>query len=327
MTLVAGDRRCGPEAGAARPAPGAPASPAGARFAPGQALILAEPAVTGPVPGRGAAGDVTAIDSTVPHSARVWNYWLGGKDACPADRRAGDGYAELFPGICDLARCCRYFTARVVRHLAGEAGVRQFLDIGCGMPFGDPVHEIAQRATPHDVRVVYADNDPLVLAHARALLNGPPGATSHIAADLDDPGALLALAADHLDFSQPVAILLMIVMGHIGNPGRDGNQVARAVTGQLADALPPGGYLALVDLADTDPGQNAALAYYNQTGAVPYHARTPEQVTRFFDGLELAGPGVVPVHRWRPGQDPFTSPGVPAWGGVAAKRPPPADCK
>jgi hypothetical protein len=119
----------------------------------------------------------------------------------------------------------------------------------------------------------------------------------------------------------------MIVMGHIGNPGRDGGQVARAVTGQLAGALPPGGYLAVPDLADTDPGQNAALAYYNQTGAVPYHARSPEQVTRFFDGLELAGPGVVPVHRWRPGQDPFTSPGVPAWGGVAAKRPPPADCK
>jgi hypothetical protein len=322
MNPVPDDRHRGPAARAAHPAPRTSASALVAGDASGQARTSAGHAGNDPAPGRDAGNDRAArIDSTVPHSARVWNYWLGGKDAYPADRQAGDHYAELFPGIYDLARCCRYFTARVVRHLA-EAGVRQFLDIGAGMPFADPVHEIAGRAAQGDVRVVYADNDPLVLAHARALLVGPPGATSHIAADLNDPGALLALAADHLDFSQPVAILLMIVMGHIGNPGRDEDQAARAVTGQLAEALPPGGYLALADLAGTDPGQDAALARYNQTGAVPYHARSREQVTRLFDGLEITGPGVVPVHRWRPGHDPFISPSVPAWGAVAAKRRP-----
>jgi hypothetical protein len=313
----------GPAARAAGPAPGTSASRAAAGNAPGQARIPAGHAGSDPAPGRDAGnGTAARTGSTVPHSARVWNYWLGGKDASPADRQAGDDYAGLFPGIRDLARCCRYFTARVVRHLAGEAGVRQFLDIGTGMPTGDPVHEIAGRAVAGDVRVVYADNDALVLAHARALLNGPPGTTSHIAADLNDPGTLLALAADHLDFSRPVAILLMIIMGHIGNPGQDSDQTARAITSQLAGALPPGGYLAIADLAATDPDQNAALARYDQTGAVPYHARSREQVTRLLGGLEIASPGVVPVHKWRPGNDPFTSPSVPAWGAVAVKRPP-----
>ncbi len=321
MNPVPEDRHRGPAARGAHPAPGTPASPSVATDASGPARTSAGHAGNDLASWRDAGNGLTAIDSTVPHSARVWNYWLGGKDAYPADRQAGEGYAELFPGIYDLARCCRYFTARVVRHLA-EAGIRQFLDIGAGMPFGDPVHEIAGRAAQGDVRVVYADNDPLVLAHARALLTGPPGTTSHIAADLNDPATLLALAADHLDFSQPVAILLMIIMGHVGDPGRDGDQAACAVISQLAGALPPGGYLALADLASTDPGQNAALAHYNQTGAVPYHARSREHITRLFDGLELAGPGVVPVHRWRPGHDPFTPPSVPAWGAVAAKRPP-----
>lgn len=153
-------------------------------------------------------------------------------------------------------------------------------------------------------------SDPLVLAHARALLTGPPGITGHIAADLNDPGTLLARAQAHLDFSQPAAVLLMIIMGHAGNPGQDDDQAACAVTGRIADALPPGGYLAIADLAGTGPGQNAALRYYNQTGAVPYHARSPEQITRFFDGLELVGPGVVPVHQWRPGHDPYSWPGA-----------------
>jgi hypothetical protein len=321
MNLAPEDRYRESAAGTAQPAP----EPALSGKAPGQARTPGEPAGNTPASWTEAEqGLIAGIDSSVPHSARIWNYWLGGKDAYPADRQAGEDYAELFPGIYDLARCCRYFTAREVRHLAVEAGIRQFLDIGIGMPFGDPVHEIAQRATHDDVRVVYADNDPLVLAHARALLNGPPGITSHIGADLNDPGTLLAHAGAHLDFSQPLAVLLMIITGHVGNPGHDDDQAACAVIGHLADALPPGSYLALADLAGTDPVQNAALRYYNQTGAVPYHARSPEQITRFFDGLELIGPGVVPVHQWRPDHDPFTTPSVPAWGAVAAKRPPPA---
>ena len=321
MNPVPEDRHRGPAARVAHPAPGTPASPSVATNASGPARTSAGHAGNDLASWRDAGNGLTAIDSTVPHSARVWNYWLGGKDAYPADRQAGEGYAELFPGIYDLARCCRYFTARVVRHLA-EAGIRQFLDIGAGMPFGDPVHEIAGRAAQGDVRVVYADNDPLVLAHARALLTGPPGTTSHIAADLNDPATLLALAADHLDFSQPVAILLMIIMGHVGDPGRDGDQAACAVISQLAGALPPGGYLALADLASTDPGQNAALAHYNQTGAVPYHARSRETHHPAVRRPGTRRPGVVPVHRWRPGHDPFTPPSVPAWGAVAAKRPP-----
>jgi hypothetical protein len=258
------------------------------------------------------------ISTTVPHSARVWDYWLGGKDHYEADREAGDKVLAAFPGIADSVRQLRYFTTRTVRYLAAGAGIRQFLDIGTGLPFRDPVHEVALAAAP-GCRIAYADNDIVVLAHARALLTGPPGTVTYIAATLDDPAALLAAARDWLDFTQPVAVLVMSTLGHIGDPGQDDDHVARAVTACLKDALPAGGDLAIGDLV-THPDLSTALEYYNTTGAAPYRARTPEQFDCLFDGLELTEPGSGPVSRWRPGPGPFAVPEAPAWGAVGRKR-------
>jgi hypothetical protein len=259
------------------------------------------------------------IDTAVPVSARIWNYWLGGKDYYPVDKEAGDAYAQVFPGIFTYARSCRYFIGRTVRFLAGEAGIRQFLDIGTGLPSHDNTHEIAQRAAP-GARVVYADNDPLVLAHARALLtSSTPGATDYISADLNNPADILEIARQKLDFSRPVAIMLMGVLGNIGNPAENDDHFAWSVVRELTGALPSGGYLALHDTVDTDPAHNAALEYYNKTGAIPYHARRPGQIARWFDGLELIDPGVVPIHEWRPDPSPFPQTLVPSIGGVARK--------
>jgi len=258
------------------------------------------------------------VDTSVPVSARIWNYWMGGDDYYPVDKEAGDAYAALSPGVFDLARSSRSYLIRAVRYVAGVGGVRQFLDIGSGLPSHDPTHEVAQGVAP-DTRVVYADNDPLVLAHARALLASKPhGGTDYIEADLYDPGTLVSIARTKLDFAQPVAIMLMGVMGHIGHPDQDDDQAARSIVDRLKDALPSGGYLIMYEGVDTDPAQDEALDQYNESGAVPYRVRRPEQVLRFFDGLELADPGVVPIHQWRP--DPSTPKlAVPALGGVGKK--------
>src|SRR5579875_457274 len=248
------------------------------------------------------------IDTTVPVSARIWNYWLGGKDYYPVDKEAGDQFARIYPGIFDGARASRYFIARVVRYLAGEAGIRQFLDIGTGLPTQDNTHEVAQRVAP-DAKVVYVDNDPLVLAHARALLTGnAAGSTDYIDADLSDPEALLRAAGKKLDCSRPVAILLMGVMAHIGNPDEDDDRVAQSIVGTLKAALPSGGYLAVYDSSDADPALNEALRAYNESGAAPYRVRRPDQIARYFDGLELVEPGVVPIQQWRPDHSPFGPP-------------------
>ena len=276
--------------------------------------------------GSGGGGDgrddlSAVIDTTVPVSARIWNYWMGGKDFYPVDKAAGDEYANAFPGILTMARVSRYFIGRAVRYLAGEAGVRQFLDIGTGLPSHDNTHEIAQRVAP-DCHVVYVDNDPMVLAHARALLtSSPPGTTDYINGDLTDPGSILEAAREKLDFSRPVAIMLMGILGHIGNPAEDDDRYARSVVQVLKDALPPGGCLAINEAVDTDPDHNAAIDHYNQTGALPYRLRRPDQVHRFFDGLELIEPGVVPLQEWRPDPSPFPPDPVPALGGIAIKRP------
>jgi hypothetical protein len=248
------------------------------------------------------------IDTTVPVSARIWNYWLGGKDYYPIDKEAGDQFAQIYPGIFDGARASRYFIARVVHYLAGKAGIRQFLDIGTGLPTQDNTHEIAQRVAP-DSRIVYVDNDPLVLAHARALLtSSTKGGTDYIDADLGDPDALLRIARDKLDFSRPVAIMLMGVLAHIGNPAEDDDRVAQSIVGTLRAALPSGGYLAIYDSSDVDPELNDALAKYNESGAAPYRVRRPDQIARYFDGLELLEPGVVPIQQWRPDHTSFGSP-------------------
>src|SRR5947209_16685710 len=150
----------------------------------------------------------TGIDTAVPHSARIWNYWLGGKDNYAVDREAGDQFSAIYPGIVDIARADRAFLGRVVRYLAGEAGVRQFLDVGTGLPTADNTHQVAQRVAPES-RIVYVDNDPLVLAHARALLtSSPEGATAYVDADLRDSDRIMSEAAGTLDFTQPIALML-----------------------------------------------------------------------------------------------------------------------
>jgi len=235
------------------------------------------------------------IDVSVPHSARVWNYWLGGKDNFAVDRAVGEQVRQVFPGIALVARVQREFLVRAVSYLAGPAGIRQFLDIGTGLPSADNTHQVAQRTAPM-CRVVYVDNDPVVLVHARALLTSdPPGATAYVEADVRDPARILTAAARTLRFTQPAALMLLGILGHIGSD-EEAASVAKALLGGLA----PGSYLVLADGVNTDPAGNEAQDRYNQQSPEPYYLRSPAQLTAFFDGLRLVEPGVVPCSRWRP---------------------------
>jgi S-adenosyl methyltransferase len=238
------------------------------------------------------------LDTSTAHSARVWNYLLGGKDNFAADREVGDMILRLFPGIAHIAQLQRRFLGRAVRYLAGEAGIRQFLDVGTGLPTADNTHQIAQQVAPES-RIVYVDNDPLVLVHARALLTSAPGGmTSYIEADVRDTEEILGEAARTLDFSHPIALMMLGIMGQL--PDSAGLSGPRSIVTTLLDALPPGSYLALSDGTDTSPALNQAIAAYNQNSASSYHLRSPEEIARFFDGLTLVPPGVVTTSRWRP---------------------------
>jgi hypothetical protein len=255
------------------------------------------------------------FDTGAPHSARVWNYWLGGKDNYPVDQEVGEAFRRSFPGIVDLARDSRAFLARTVTHLAADAGIRQFLDIGTGLPTADNTHQIAQRAAPES-RVVYVDNDPLVLAHARALLvSSSRGVTDYVHADLNDPDAVLDRAGRTLDLRRPVALTLMQVIGHVATYPR-----AREIVDRLVGALAPGSFLVLNDSVDTHAGNAEATARYNASGAVPYHLRSPAELAGFFEGLELLEPGVVPLAQWRPVPGARRDGEVIACGGVGLKR-------
>ncbi|MDT0310436.1 SAM-dependent methyltransferase [Streptomyces sp. DSM 44917] len=257
---------------------------------------------------------VPGVDAEVPHSARVWNYWLGGKDNYASDRRVGDEFRAVFPGIDVLARASRYFLARAVRYLAGEAGIRQFLDIGTGLPTADNTHEIAQRVAP-DSRVVYVDNDPLILLHARALLTSTPqGVTEYLDADLHDPAGVLRQAAGTLDLRRPVALTLMQTLGHVADL-----EEARAIVRGFLDLLPSGSYLALNDSVTTHRENAEATRIYNESGALPYHLRPPEEIASFFEGLEPVPPGVVPIATWRPDVEDTDATRGAAWGGVGRK--------
>jgi hypothetical protein len=254
------------------------------------------------------------IDTAVPQSARIWNYWLGGKDNYRVDRETGDYVQRIYPGIVDGARAARSFLARAVRHLAGAAGIRQFLDIGTGLPNVDNTHQIAQRVAPES-RIVYVDNDPLVLIHARALLtSAPPGVTDYIDADLHEPDKIVQEAAQTLDFDRPVALMLMGILGHISDYDE-----ARSIVRRLVDPLPPGSYLAHYDSTNTNEDYVKAIRRYNDSGAIPYILRSPEQIARFFDGLELLEPGVVSVPLWRPDPSRSTPEEVDQYGGVGRK--------
>ncbi|WP_217213533.1 SAM-dependent methyltransferase [Streptomyces sp. AC550_RSS872] len=256
------------------------------------------------------------IDTSVPQSARIWNYWLGGKDNYEVDRVAGDAFRTIFPGIETGARAARYFLARAVRHLAAEEGIRQFLDIGTGLPSVDNTHEIAQRVVP-ECRIVYVDNDPLVLAHARALLTSTPeGVTNYVDADLRDPGTIVREAGKTLNFDQPVALMLMGILGHI-----EDYDEARSIVRQLVDALPSGSYLVQYDSTNTSESYVRAIQQYNDGGSIPYILRSPEQIAGFFEGLELLEPGVASCSRWRPDGGAWGLPAeVHQYGGVAVKR-------
>ncbi len=258
------------------------------------------------------------IDVTIPHSARIWNYWLGGKDNFQADRDAGDEFLAVYPEQRDKARACREFLIRAIRHLAVEQGVRQFLDIGTGLPTVNNTHEVAQALVP-EARIVYVDNDPLVLAHARALLtSSPQGATDYIDADLHDPEAVLAEAAKTLDFDQPIGLVLLGVLGHV-----EDYDEARSILRRLLDRLAPGSYLVQSDGTDTNPAYTAAIEGYAESGGVPYNLRSPEQIAGFYEGLDVLEPGVVAIPRWRPDPNPFGD-GAPIdvdeYGGVGRKR-------
>jgi hypothetical protein len=233
----------------------------------------------------------------VPHPARVYGYWLGGKDNYEADRKAAEEVIRLRPEVVAGARANRVFLARVVRFLAADCGIRQFLDIGAGLPAPDNTHQVAQQVDPR-CRVVYVDNDPVVMTHARALLaSTPQGRCGYVEADLRDPGSIVAHAGPVLDFTRPVAVLLLAIL-HFLPDSDDPAQVVAA----LAGGLVPGSFLAVSHLtADFAPGQVAAAAQaYNALAPVPVTPRSHAEVTGLFGGLPLRAPGVVPVSQWRP---------------------------
>jgi O-methyltransferase involved in polyketide biosynthesis len=256
-------------------------------------------------------------DPSVAHSARVWNYWLGGKDNYKIDRVLAQELADAFPGIVDIARQVRHFLFRAIRYLVVEAGVRQFLDIGTGLPTANNTHQIAQGMVPQ-ARIVYVDNDPLVLVHARALLTScPEGATEYVEADVRDPDTILREAARTLDFTQPIGLMMLGILGYI--PDSDNPQ---AIVRRLFDPLPSGSYLVIDDGTDTDPACVEAIQAYNQNpdSASTYHLRSPEQIARYFDGLELVEPGVVSSSRWRPESSPWGEPvEISDYAGVGRK--------
>ncbi|MFJ8058592.1 SAM-dependent methyltransferase [Streptomyces sp. NPDC096142] len=239
-----------------------------------------------------------------PHSARVWNFLLGGKDNYAADREAGEMIVQMFPDIALLARLQRRFLVRAVRYLAEDAGIRQFLDIGTGLPTVDNTHEVAQRIAP-DSRIVYVDNDPLVLVHAQALLTSTPeGACAYLEADVRDPERILEVAAKTLDFDKPIALTMLGILGQI--PDSDEPE---AVVSRFLEALPPDSYLALSDGTDTNAALNQAISVYNANSASSYHLRGPERIEAYFTGLEVVEPGIVPTSQWHPepvdvGRDP-----------------------
>jgi hypothetical protein len=241
------------------------------------------------------------LDTTIPHSARVWNYWLGGKDNFEVDRQVGDQFSGLYPDITVVARSSRGFLKRSITYLADEVGIRQFLDIGTGMPTAENTHQVAQAAAP-DSRIVYVDNDPLVLAHARALLTGTPeGVTEYLDADLHDPAAILEAAGrTTLDLSQPTALILMNILGHV--PDLD---EAVSIVRHLMAALPSGSYLATADGTNVldGPAFEEAIGVWNANAPLSYHLRSPDQLSRFTEGLELVEPGLVPCAAWRPAPD------------------------
>ena len=258
---------------------------------------------------------LSRLNTSVPHPARVYDAVLGGKDNFAADRAAAEATIQAFPQVTLSARANRAFLARAVRYLAAEVGIRQFLDIGTGLPSANNTHEVAQSVAPES-RIVYVDNDPMVLQHAKVLLtSAKPGATDYIDADLREPKKILDRAGRLLDFTAPVAVLLFGVL-HFISDERDPYQIVDT----LLDAVPAGSYLAIshltMDLYADEAVRSTAALNENLTEKIVLRDRA--QVARFFDGLELVEPGVVQVSKWRGSELEATAP-APLWGGVARK--------
>jgi SAM-dependent methyltransferase len=274
-----------------------------------------------PLPDRpGTSGTTRPLpfDPGVPHQARMYDYLLGGKDNYAADRAAAEAGLKIYPDLAFTARANRAFLGRAVRYLAAVAGIRQFLDIGTGIPTAGNTHEVAQAIAPES-RVVYVDYDPIVLAHARALLtSNDAGATAYIDADLRDAGVILAQAGQLLDVTRPVAITLIAVLHAL--PDSDD---PHRIVAQLMDAVPPGSYLALShagwDLLDpeTREGVDSIVKGNSQQR---YQLRSRQQVSRFFDGMDLVEPGLVRVEEWRPDPGPDNPGRSSLWCGIGRKR-------
>jgi trans-aconitate methyltransferase len=259
------------------------------------------------------------FDTSVPHIARVYDYWLGGKDNFAADRELGERTLQAYPKLIYSVRANRAFLVRTVRFLAAEAGIRQFLDIGTGIPTAGNTHEVAQRAAP-DSRVVYIDNDPIVLSHARALLTSKPeGACAYIDADLRDPDKILASAADTLDFTKPVAVMLLAVLQFAPD------SEAGAIVGRLMEACAPGSFAAISHPASDIDAEPHGEMVRRMNESLPEKATLRDRagVARLFAGLDLVEPGVVRVPEWRPASPLEAASPAVLWGGVAVKRPGP----
>ncbi|GAA0952684.1 SAM-dependent methyltransferase [Nonomuraea longicatena] len=253
------------------------------------------------------------IDATVPHPARVWDYWLGGKDFYTPDRQVGDLILAVTPDLAVIARAEREFLGRVVR-LAAESGIRQFLDVGTGIPSTENTHEVAQRAAP-EARIVYVDNDPVVLAHARALLRGTPeGATAYLDADLRAPQAILEGAARTLDLGRPVCLMLLGILEFVPNLAQ-----AYSAVRTLREALAPGSLLAVASSVRS-PSMEAAAAVWNRRGGTPVTLRTSEEIAGFLSEMEPLSPGVVSLPQWRPeAATRYTDRDLYQYGGAAWK--------
>jgi SAM-dependent methyltransferase len=239
------------------------------------------------------------FDISVAHPARIYDYWLGGKDNFAPDREAGDRVIQLRPEIIPGVRANRRFLARAVRYLSQQEGIRQFLDIGTGLPSANNTHEVAQRLAPES-RIVYVDNDPIVLAHARALLTSTPeGKTAYVSADLRDAGKIVAEAAQTLDFGQPVALMFLMTLQYIPDSGDP-----HAIVRRYLDALAPGSFLVVSDtIIENDDkvlGESERRMNEGMGGKITQTRRTPQAVAAFFEGLEMVEPGLVTLTRWRP---------------------------
>jgi len=263
----------------------------------------------------GSAAAPPAFDTSVAHPARIYNYWLGGKDNFEADREAGEIAVQYNPNILPGVRANRAFLHRAVQYLAEEAGVRQFLDIGTGLPTADNTHEVAQAIAPGS-RIVYVDNDPIVLTHARALLTSTPeGATDYVEADARDTDTILRSAAQTLDFSKPIAVMALMILQYV--PDSDD---PHGIVRRLMQAMPSGSYLAVSDTTsdiDTERVSGTTAQLNTRMGPARLTLRSRDEIAGFLDGLELVDPGLVPLPEWRALANPTYV--IPCYAAVGRK--------